>query len=195
MRQSRIVWQCVGQQQVRLVKAQSFYRCGLLPAVRQLQPSMNQEERTADKFLRALAQATPQFEPEGYKLPPDFKLPPAIGIEVRRLNQNFFDGSDATGLEELEIPLHAIFKRVLESFDNQFAGRTYWVGITYKRPMICSMKDVGRHMTKTLERFLQNPGQAPCHLQVNSNIDFEIRPSESPYRTAHSVVPSPPTMT
>lgn len=140
---------------------------------------MNQEEKTVDKYLTALSKGEVRFEPNGYKKPPDFSLASTIGVEVRRLNQNYFDGNSAKGLEEHSIPLEQNFKRVLNSFDKKFNGHSYWVSIMYQRPLLDRGKTVAADMSKALESFLNGTRTTPCTLQVNNNIRFEIRPSRT----------------
>lgn len=140
---------------------------------------MNQEEKTVDKYLTALSKGEVRFEPNGYKKPPDFSLASTIGVEVRRLNQNYFDGNSAKGLEERSIPLEQNFKRVLNSFDKKFNGHSYWVSIMYQRPLLDRGKTVAADMSKALESFLKGTRTTPCTLQVNNNIRFEIRPSRT----------------
>ncbi|MDO9271654.1 MAG: hypothetical protein Q7T94_01375 [Rugosibacter sp.] len=66
---------------------------------------MDDSERLAEKYLLALNCGEVVFEPDG-NIPPDFSVDARIGVEVRRLNQNYekSDGS-IEGLEELAIPL------------------------------------------------------------------------------------------
>jgi len=139
---------------------------------------MNQEEKTAEKYLVGLSRGVVKFEPDG-NIPPDFSLASTIGIEVRRLNQNYFDGNSAEGLEKRSISLEQIFKRVLNSFDKKFNGHSYWVVIVYQRPLRDGGKTVAADMNKVLESFLKGTRTTPCTLQVNNNIRFEIRRSRT----------------
>lgn len=140
---------------------------------------MNQEEKTAEKYLVGLSKGVVKFEPDG-NIPPDFSLASTIGIEVRRLNQNYFDGNSAEGLEEGSIPLEQKFKRVLNSFDKEFNGHSYGVSIIYQRPLRDGGKTVATDMMrKALENFLEGTRKTRCTLQVNNNIRFKICPSRT----------------
>lgn len=119
-----------------------------------------------------------KFEPDG-NIPPDFSVASTIGVEVRRLNQNYFDGDDAEGLEEQSIPLEQGFRRVLSSFDTKFDGHSYWVGIIYQRPVRGGGRSVGSDITEALESFLKGDRTTPSVLQANENIQLVIRPSSS----------------
>jgi len=137
---------------------------------------MNQEEIVTEKYLQSFYKSGLIYEPEGFKRPPDFSLNTYIGIEVRRLNQNYFEESDATGLEERSIPLLMTLRQVLTSFDKRFDGNSYWVGMTFKRPLQEKRKTV-QDMENVLDGFLKGNRQVPCNLQVNDKIEFEIRSS------------------
>jgi hypothetical protein len=140
---------------------------------------MNQEEKAAEKYLYSISLGVPIYEPEGFKRPPDFGLGGTIGIEVRRLNQNYLQGDTSSGLEELSIPLHMTLEKVLESFDARFEGHSFWVSMSYKRPLPCKSGVLARAMTDALSVFLNGTRSTPCHLKVNDNIEFEIRSSET----------------
>ncbi len=63
---------------------------------------MNKDEKRAKKFLKR-HYSNIQFEPIK-NAPPDFLINNNIAVEVRRLNQNYFDGDNPKGLEEDDIP-------------------------------------------------------------------------------------------
>ena len=65
---------------------------------------MDATEKLVAKHLKHRGYANVVYEPDG-NIPPDFLVDGTIAIEVRRLNQNHFDGPDAKGLEEVAIPL------------------------------------------------------------------------------------------
>ena len=66
---------------------------------------MDESERIVEKYLLALELGTVVFEPDG-NIPPDFSVGGRIGVEVRRLNQNYQNSNGRSqGLEELAIPL------------------------------------------------------------------------------------------
>jgi hypothetical protein len=137
---------------------------------------MNQEERTAEKFLKGLSKGEVVFEPNG-NVPPDFSVGPKVAVEVRRLNQNYFGPGRATGLEEDSIPLHRKLNEVLSSYDQDFDGESYWVGLTYKRPLQKSFRKTGQAMCKALDGFLKGPRTTPTELAVSDGIWLEILPA------------------
>ena len=65
---------------------------------------MKPEESAAQKYLKSLDLGKVNFEPDG-NIPPDFTINNHIGIEVRQLNQHFFNGDKPEGLEQLNFPI------------------------------------------------------------------------------------------
>jgi hypothetical protein len=53
---------------------------------------MKSEERIAENYLTSLGFENVVFEPDG-NIPPDFFVDDRIAVEVRRLNQHFFEGN------------------------------------------------------------------------------------------------------
>ncbi len=138
---------------------------------------MNTEEKIAESYLRALETGDVIFEPDG-NIPPDFSINNCIGVEVRRLNQHFFDGNNPTGLEQLEISIWNIFIDVLRSFDKYFQGESYWVGIDFQRPLDSSMKKLKTQMKGALASFIKEKPNLPYEIQVNEQVGFYIFHSE-----------------
>lgn len=74
------------------------------------------------------------YEPDG-NIPPDFLVDGVIAIEVRRLNQNHFDGIDAEGLEEVAIPLCSGIKKLATSFGAPVSGESWFIYFRFTRPV------------------------------------------------------------
>nr|WP_162486439.1 hypothetical protein [Stenotrophomonas acidaminiphila] len=72
------------------------------------------------------------YEPDG-NVPPDFVINGGIAVEVRRLNQNFDDGSGARGLEEVTYPLWQKMTRLVESIA-ETNGVSWFVFFRFSRP-------------------------------------------------------------
>ena len=73
------------------------------------------------------------YEPDG-NIPPDFVVNGTIAVEVRRLNQNFDDGSDIRGLEEVTYPLWQKMTRLVESIA-ETNGNSWFVFFRFSRPV------------------------------------------------------------
>ena len=135
---------------------------------------MKPEEIVAQKYLRKTYGENIVYEPRGEDTTPDFSVNDVSAIEVRRLNQQFFDGEKSEGLEDLSSSIYEPFNEVLNSFSSQYLGKSYWVDIEYKRPLKKSMKHIRRDMQNALKTFLQSEMPLPCTLQINEKIKFYI---------------------
>jgi hypothetical protein len=137
---------------------------------------MKAEEKTARDYLETLELGSVQFEPDG-NIPPDFSVGISTGVEVRRLNQNYFGKDDPRGLEELTIPLWRILGEETSEFDNRFDGRSYWVFAEYKRPSSKTGRETAKSVRDSLEDFLRCEGQPPDEIVVNDNLRLTVYPS------------------
>lgn len=134
---------------------------------------MKQEEEIARNYLNQLGIGNPCFEPDG-NIPPDFSLNDKIGIEVRRLNQNFKSEKRFEGLEEKRIPLKQIVREVLSEFDSHYSGETFYVAIKYKRPFNRSFKEFKSLFRNKLHSFLKNSPPTPHEIKINSEFSIKI---------------------
>jgi hypothetical protein len=137
---------------------------------------MKAEEQTAKDYLVGLGIGSVSFEPDG-NIPPDFSVGSSIGVEVRRLNQNYFGEDDPKGLEELAIPLWRMLGEEISRFDTQFDGKSYWVFAAYERPSKESGRETAKSVRDALEDFLRRGGQTPDELVVNDNLKLVVYPS------------------
>jgi hypothetical protein len=137
---------------------------------------VKREETIALQYLNSLGLGNFKYEPDG-NIPPDFSLDRNIAVEVRRLNENYFTGTDAEGLEQLTIPLHKTLERVLSTYDSRYNGSSYWVGITYKRTFPRSQKKIENQMHIVLDNFLKNTPTLPASIEVTESIRLDILPA------------------
>jgi hypothetical protein len=138
---------------------------------------MKPEEVSTNKYLRNHYGENVVFEPDG-NIPPDFLVNSVYAVEVRRLNQQFFEDDQALGLEQLSFPLANAVKEVLSSYDSQYSGKSYWVNIYYKRPLDRNIRQVKSEMQIALNDFLQSDLALPCTIRVNEKIDLYIDSSD-----------------
>lgn len=134
---------------------------------------MNRDEKAAETYLISQIRETKIYEPDG-NIPPDFSLGSSIGVEVRRLNQNYFDGSTVEGLEQLDFSIHKSLRTVLTSYDKRYAGQSYWIGVQYERPFRGKTKKIKADMKKALDGFLEQGEHTPCSLHVNENVELTV---------------------
>jgi hypothetical protein len=135
---------------------------------------LKKEEVIAKKYLDGLSigDVTPQSDD-----PPDLILASRVGVEVRRLNENYFGSGRTKGLEEVDVRLNDKLKEVLGSYGNRFDGHTYFVGLNFGRPLGGSIANVGDEIRKVLDAFLKGTRTTPSELRVNENILLYIFPA------------------
>lgn len=134
---------------------------------------MKPEEIITEKYLKSLEIGNVIFEPDG-NIPPDFKINNQIGIEVQRLNQYFFKGNKPEALEQLDFPIWDAFTESLNSFDQHFQGKTYFVALRYERPLESNIKVIKAQMKHALTSFLVQNLETPAEMQVNEQVNFYI---------------------
>lgn len=134
---------------------------------------MNTDEKTALKYLEGLNIGKPNYEPDG-NIPPDFSFDNNLGIEVRRLNQNYFDNSKVEGLEELQYRINKILDQSLKSFDSKHDGDSYWVFMQYRRPINHNTRSLLKQFTIGLQLFLDSKREDNSKLEVNNFIDLRF---------------------
>lgn len=133
---------------------------------------MNKDEKRAKEFLEK-HYSNIQFEPIK-NAPPDFLINNNIAVEVRRLNQNHFDGDKIKGLEEVDIPLHHAIYEVLNSFRDRFNGTTYYILVNFQRPLKSSIHEIKNELSKSLEKFLSSNWSLPTKVNLDENVGIEI---------------------
>jgi hypothetical protein len=139
---------------------------------------MKPEEVSTNKYLKNHFGGNVVFEPDG-NVPPDFAVNSIYAVEVRRLNQQFFNEQKTEGLENLSFPLYYVLKEVLRSFNTLYSGKSYLVDMDYRRPLDKNMRQIKSEMHNSLETFLQTEVSLPCMLKVNEKIDFWINSSDA----------------
>jgi len=134
---------------------------------------MKPEESIAKQYLLGLGLGQVVFEPDG-NIPPDFSIGKTIGVEVRRLNQQYFGDSDSTGLEQLTFSLWDLIEKELSKFDSKYNGNTYFIGIEYFRPYTKTAKETVKSIREELNKFLLSGNAPPADLPINSNLIFSL---------------------
>ena len=135
---------------------------------------MKREEEVVFNFLKKFYGDTLIFEPEPNNTP-DIEINKSIAVEVRRLNQYFFNGDEPEALEKISFSIEKTLQEVLKSMGKWYAGRTYWLDMDYKRPIHFNKHNINREMEAALKKFLcLKIIEFPYHLNVNSEIDFTI---------------------
>ena len=131
---------------------------------------MDNAEKIAESYLKTLFGKV-VFEPDG-NITPDFLADDNIAVEVRRLNQNYFNGDETKGLEQEQITLFNSFGKICSTFDTTINEECYWVMPKYKRP-ICSMKTLKKSLKEALAKFLLLPA-TPQTIPIGTNFSIQI---------------------
>lgn len=140
---------------------------------------MNREEIIVQKLLKKEFDEQIIFEPDG-NIPPDFKIGDNTAIEVRRLNQNFFQDSQVEGLENLSIPISDAFNEVLQSFGKQKSDYSYFIGLDFERPLDLNIYELKKLIKGKLQFFLENLVQTyPYTLAITNGVALIIQKAPS----------------
>lgn len=133
----------------------------------------NGDERLVHKILSQNSHSPVFYEPDG-NIPPDFKIGNNIAVEVRGLNQNFFQKNQVSGLDNISIPLLDGFLEVLHTFGKQRDNYSFFVGIYYKRP-IEGIHEIKKLIKQSLQNFLLLPNPTfPYVINVTNKIELTI---------------------
>jgi hypothetical protein len=140
---------------------------------------MNDEEKIVHKLLKKDYPEQIIFEPDG-NIPPDFKIGDNRAVEVRRLNQNFFQEDQVEGLEKLSIPIFDAFHEVLISFGKQKSDFSYFVGMLFERPIDLDIYALKKLIKEKLKSFLYNPDQTfPFSFAITDEVELIIQKTQS----------------
>jgi hypothetical protein len=134
---------------------------------------MDDSEKLAERYLRHLGVGAVVFEPDG-NVTPDFSLDGRIGVEVRRLNQNYLGpGGSNEGLEELAIPLWQRLKRLLRSAGASVDGESWFVSMDFRRPL-GPWKPLEAKIKSELTAFMQSEDRSQKSIKVLPNFELEF---------------------
>ncbi|MFA5825887.1 MAG: hypothetical protein WC825_07935 [Gallionellaceae bacterium] len=138
---------------------------------------MDESEQLVEKYLLALNRGAVVFEPDG-NIPPDFSLGGSIGVEVRRLNQNYerLDGS-TEGLEELSIPLWQRLQKVLPTLGSSINGESWFVCIDFRRP-VGPRKSLDADIKLALLSFMRNTPRTATTIKIAKNFEIDLLRAE-----------------
>jgi len=108
--------------------------------------------------------------------PPDLLIDGRIAIEVRRLNQNFYNGQRHQGIEERDATLRSIIDEVLGGFGHPGEGVSYWVSYRFRNPL---------PVPRDLKRRLRQEIHAATHSELLTGISIDsltvhFQPSDRP---------------
>jgi hypothetical protein len=134
---------------------------------------MDASERLAEQYLLNLGVGAVLFEPDG-NIPPDFSVGGHIGVEVRRLNQNYiYTDGKTEGLEESAIPLWQRMKKFLHAIGPSINGESWFVGIDFRRP-IDPWRSLEVKIRRELVAFMQSSTRSARTIQITPNFELDL---------------------
>jgi hypothetical protein len=140
---------------------------------------MNRDEEIVFTYLKKHYGDNVIFEPNT-NCTPDFVINNIFAIEVRRLNQHYFHNNKSEGLEDIFFPIRESFDEVLMTFDKYYKGKTFYVGLSYRRPIQPDYKRIKKEMRLALSNFLElGDGKYPSEIRVNDQIEFDMMETEA----------------
>ena len=134
---------------------------------------MDESERLVSQYLLSLNQGDVIFEPDG-NIPPDFSLGDHIGVEVRRLNQNYeYPDGSSEGLEKLDIALWQRLEKSLPTIGTQDTRESWFVGLNFRRP-VESPRVLDKKIKTALLAFMHNTNRSNTTLHVTPNFEINL---------------------
>jgi hypothetical protein len=137
---------------------------------------MNKEEKLALQYLENLGSKTIVHEPDG-NIPPDFLIDNEIGIEVRRLNQNYMSGNRNIGLEEIQFPLLHKIQNLLSEIKSDSFEKSYFVFYTFRRPI--KLNVIVSEMKHLLTEFAETGTIRAGDYVIHKRFKFRIFPASN----------------
>lgn len=112
------------------------------------------------------------YEPDG-NVPPDFVVEGMIAVEVRRLNQNHFDGVQTKGLEEVAIPLWRKIENLVKRFGPATTAESWFVFFRFRRP-VEPWKTLETKIRGALQTFSQLPVREMGSILIENAFEVDV---------------------
>jgi hypothetical protein len=133
---------------------------------------MDESEKTAHDYFSHRGFANIVYEPDG-NIPPDLLLDRSIAVEVRRLNQNYFDATGVQGLEQVAIPLWQKLKSLLASMGPATASESWFVHFRYGRP-VEPWRTLEPKLRAGLSNFMASSSKGRAIVATGQGFELEI---------------------
>jgi hypothetical protein len=134
--------------------------------------AMDQSESLVEAYLKAAGYQDIKYEPDG-NIPPDFLVDSRIAVEVRRLNQNYDDGTEIKGLEQVAIPLWKSLHKYLFALGPPTHGQSWFVFYQFSRP-ISGWKTLREKLDAVLLPFMKDAKPKPFKKQLGDSFELEV---------------------
>lgn len=129
---------------------------------------MNQDEAIAEKYLNTCGSTV--FEPDG-NIPPDFSVNDNIGVEVRRLNQNYREAGKVSGLEQNSIPLIKTVETALSKFPVVNPNERFWLTIRYGQNA-SKKSEIEKSIASAIKSFEASGHQYPSTYPITDTLEL-----------------------
>jgi hypothetical protein len=113
-----------------------------------------------------------KYEPDG-NVPPDFLINGTIAVEVRRLNQNHFNGVRTQGLEEVAIPLWQKIGNLVVNLGPPIPTESWFVSYCFNRPLE-PWKNLEEKICTALNNFAQRHVRNRGSLLRQQNFELDV---------------------
>jgi len=141
---------------------------------------MDRSEAVVQVLLANMGFSKVVYEPDG-NIPPDFVVNDEIAVEVRRLNQNFDDGSGARGLEEVSTPLWQKITNLVESI-GETDGNSWFVFFSFSRP-VPRWRELEPELRSALLEFKANADRSMGTIYKTQNFQMRVGEASEPLET------------
>lgn len=143
---------------------------------------MDREEGIVKKYLTLLGHQDVVYEPDG-QVPPDFLVNGKIAVEVRRLNQHYFESEAPKPLEQLEHSLRDRLTRLLQKYEIEPHDSSAFVFLNFQRPLQPSKNNLKKIKTE-LDLHLAELDK-PKKVDINDNLSIQFLPTLNRYESAY----------
>lgn len=129
---------------------------------------MNNDEKIAEKYLKRFGQVV--YEPDG-NMPPDFVIAENIGVEVRRLNQNYMHKGKVIGLEQNSIPLFQAIEETLKNYSVTDKDQRFWLSLRHSHNDL-SKKNLIESLENAIDKFESSGYIVPSTYQLSNSLEI-----------------------
>lgn len=135
---------------------------------------MDRPEELANKYLESKGFYT-KYEPLGESTFPDFEIDNSIGVEVRRLNEHYFEGCKPSGLEQKSQPLFDSIDALFSKFTREEPSQNFWVTLKLKRPFP-KLKSIKKELSPILNNLIHQEVIETQTIDVTNGISLRLNP-------------------
>lgn len=151
----------------------------------------NRDEVIASRFLNSLLMGDVVHEPNG-NIPPDFRVAGRIGVEVRRLNQNYLlPNGKKEGFESIGASSWLSMVRLLKEFGPSVDGECWNVLIEFRHPL--DWRAIKSDIAARLHEFKSSIVRSDVNFKFGSNFEVILYRSRSDKRDFFHLMGSVPT--